>query len=178
MRASFPNLQIFMKERKQVCPALPHSRGPKHMCAKSLQLCPTLRDPMDCSLPGSSVRGILQAGVLQSVAMLSSRGSSQPRDWTRVSCNWQVGSLPLVPPGKPRGPRLVTQIGLDNKYVLFSLQRVYKNWDLLPIFENWEFFHISIFLTSFEKFIDLVTVGHSFYKLVCTGWELSCSLPS
>ena len=33
------------------------------MCAKSLQLCPTLCDPMDCSPPGSSVHGILQAGI-------------------------------------------------------------------------------------------------------------------
>ena len=35
------------------------------VCAKSLQLCLTLRDPMDCSLPGSSVHGILQATVLE-----------------------------------------------------------------------------------------------------------------
>ena len=49
------------------------------MPAKSLQLCPALRDPMDCSLPGSSVHGILQAGTLEWVAMPSSRGSSRPR---------------------------------------------------------------------------------------------------
>ena len=35
------------------------------MCPKSLQLCPTLCDPMDCSLPGSSIHGILQARVLE-----------------------------------------------------------------------------------------------------------------
>ena len=39
------------------------------MRAKSLQLCPTLCDPMDCSLPGSSVHGILQARVLEWVAI-------------------------------------------------------------------------------------------------------------
>ena len=49
------------------------------------QLCPTLRDPMDCGLPGSSIHGILQARVLEWVAISFSRGSSQPRDWTRVS---------------------------------------------------------------------------------------------
>ena len=43
--------------------------------AKSLQLCPTLCNPMDCSLSGSSVPGILQAKVLEWVAMSSSRGS-------------------------------------------------------------------------------------------------------
>ena len=40
---------------------------------------------MDCSLPGSSVLGILQARILEWVAMPSSRGSSQPRDQTQVS---------------------------------------------------------------------------------------------
>ena len=52
---------------------------------KLLQLCPTLCDPMDCSLPGSSVHGILQARVLEWVAMPFSRGSSQPKDRTQVS---------------------------------------------------------------------------------------------
>ena len=49
------------------------------------QLCPILCDAMDCSLPGSSVHGILQARILEWVAMPSSRGSSQPRDRTQVS---------------------------------------------------------------------------------------------
>jgi len=47
--------------------------------------CPTLCDPMDCSLPGSSVYGIFQARVLEWVAISFSRASSQPRDQTRVS---------------------------------------------------------------------------------------------
>ena len=55
------------------------------MRAKSLQSCPTLCDPMDCSPPVSSVHGILQARILEWVAMPSSRGSSQPRDRTRIS---------------------------------------------------------------------------------------------
>ena len=49
------------------------------------QSCPTLCDPMDCSLPGSSLHGILQATVLEWVATSSSRGSSQPRGRTQVS---------------------------------------------------------------------------------------------
>ena len=48
--------------------------------AKLLQSCPTLCDPMDCSLPGSFVLGILQARTVEWVAMPSSRGSSPPRD--------------------------------------------------------------------------------------------------
>ena len=50
------------------------------------QSCPTLCDPVDCSLPGSSVHGILQAWILEWVAISFSRGSSRPRDWTQVSC--------------------------------------------------------------------------------------------
>ena len=47
---------------------------------------PTLCDPVVCSSPGSSVHGILQATILEWVAISFSRGSSQPRDWTRISC--------------------------------------------------------------------------------------------
>ena len=49
------------------------------------QSCSTLCDPMDYSLPGSSLHGILQARVLEWVAISSSRGSSWPRDQTHVS---------------------------------------------------------------------------------------------
>ena len=49
------------------------------------QLCPTLCDPMDCSLSGSSVHGIFQARVLEWGAMYFSRRSFQPRDRTQVS---------------------------------------------------------------------------------------------
>ena len=59
--------------------------------------CPTLCDPMDCSPPGSSVHGILQAGILESVAIPSSRGSSQFRDRTHVS--YVAGRLLSEPPG-------------------------------------------------------------------------------
>ena len=52
------------------------------VCAKLLQLCPTLCNPMNCSPPGFSVYGISQARILQRGAMPSSRGSSEPRDRT------------------------------------------------------------------------------------------------
>ena len=50
------------------------------------QSCPTLCNPMYCSLPCSSIHGIFQARILEWVAISFSRGSSQPKDWTRVSC--------------------------------------------------------------------------------------------
>ena len=51
-------------------------------CVKSLQSCPTLYDPMDCSPAGSSIHGIFQARMLGWVAMPSFRGSSRFRKWT------------------------------------------------------------------------------------------------
>ena len=76
----------------------------KYTCvfAKSLQLCPALRDLMDCSPPASSAHGILQARILGWVAMPSSRGSSQPWDGTCLLCflHWQADSLPLNNQGK------------------------------------------------------------------------------
>ena len=51
-----------------------------------VQSCPTLCNPMDWSLPGSSVHGIFQARILKRVVIPFSRGSFQPRDQTRVSC--------------------------------------------------------------------------------------------
>ena len=50
------------------------------MCCAHAQLCPTLCNPMDCSLPRSSVHGIFQAGILEWVAIFYSRGSSPPKD--------------------------------------------------------------------------------------------------
>ena len=55
--------------------------------AKSFQLCLTLCDTMDCSLPGFFVHVILWASILEWTVMLSSRGSSLLRDQIRISCN-------------------------------------------------------------------------------------------
>ena len=55
------------------------------------QSCLTLCDTMDCSLPSSSVHGILWAWILEWVAMPSSRWFSQPRNQTPVSCSSCIG---------------------------------------------------------------------------------------
>ena len=82
------------------------------------ELCLTLCDPMDCSLPGSYVHGILQARILEWVAVPFSRGSSQPRDWTQVS--HIADSLLSEPPGKAN-----SSICCDkNKFNLF--------WEKIP----------------------------------------------
>ena len=56
------------------------------MCVSVPQSCLTLCNSMDCSPPASSVCGILQAGILEWVAISFSRWSSQPRDGTQLSC--------------------------------------------------------------------------------------------
>ena len=90
-----------------ICESLPVPIPPQLgvcACMLLLQSCPTLCNTMDCSLPGSSVHGILQARVLDRVALPSGiflmQGSSP-----HLLCllHWQLGSLPLAPPGKPPG---------------------------------------------------------------------------
>jgi len=62
------------------------------VCVPAQSLSPVrLCNPMDCNPPGSSVHGILQAKVLEWVAISSCRGSSGPRDQTHVSCVSCVG---------------------------------------------------------------------------------------
>ena len=72
------------------------------LCAKSLQLCVTLWDPMDCSPSGSSAHKILQARILEWVAISFSRGSSRPRDRTRVSWGSYIADrfFTSEPPGE------------------------------------------------------------------------------
>ena len=85
------------------------------------QSCPTPCDPMDYSLPGSSVYGILQARILEWVAISFSRGSSQPRNRTQVSCiagriltNWAMREGPVRKSNRcPEGE--VTQLNTKSR---------------------------------------------------------------
>ena len=70
------------------------------MHAQSLQSCSVLCDPIDCSPPGSSVHGILQAKILEWVAKFLSRGSSQPRNQAHVS-SLAGEFFTIEPQGKP-----------------------------------------------------------------------------
>ena len=92
------------------------------MCAQSFQLCLTLCDLMDCSPPGSSVHGILQARLLEWVALPSSRGSSQPRDWIEVFCIAGGSFYPLNHLGSLQG-------SIDKAYPL--LRALGRNDELL-----------------------------------------------
>ena len=76
-----------------------------HVYVKSLWLYLTLCDPVDSSLPGSSVHGILQAGILEWVCHVVLQGNLPDRGIElHLLCllHRQVGSLPLAAPGKPQ----------------------------------------------------------------------------
>ena len=90
----FSFLRNLQQEPTICCLQETHFRA-KDVRAKSFQLCPTLCDPMDCSLPGFSVNGILQARILEWVAIPSSRGTSQTRDQTCISYVSYIGRLVL-----------------------------------------------------------------------------------
>ena len=97
-------------------------------CVSALfQSYPTLRDPMDCSPTGSSVHRILQASVLEWVAMPSS-GDLPDQGWNqRFLCllHWQAGSLPLVPPGKPQNSSLLGTICTALAYLFVTKYLIY-----------------------------------------------------
>ena len=92
----------------------------------------TLCDSMDCSLPGSSVHGVLQARILQWVAVPSSRGSSRSRDWTQVSYGSCIGRWP---PGKPSRAAQGASVPRNGTSTVYRVQRQYDcpqaHWLLL-----------------------------------------------
>ena len=82
------------------------------------QLCPTLCDPVDCSLPVSSFHGILQARILECVAISFSRGSFQPR-----SLALQADSLPSELPEESKSSWLITKGPPVTRDLRLSLKR-------------------------------------------------------
>ena len=82
----------------------------------------TLYVPTDCSPPGSSVHEIIPAKILEWVAMPSSRGSSRPRDWTRVSCISCIAGrfFTTEPPGNPGRSSTLKH--------LYNLQQMTGSW--------------------------------------------------
>ena len=75
-----------------------------HVCAQSLQSCPTLCDPVNDSPPGSSVHGILQARILEWSCHFFLQGIFLTQGLNPCLLNlkhWQEGSLPIAPPEKP-----------------------------------------------------------------------------
>ena len=110
------------KEKTALCRVRVH--------ALSLQLCLTLSNPMDCSLPGSSVHGVFTARILEWVAMLSSRGSSWPRDQTWVFCIVArfFTTEPLEKPRAGREPSPKTQPCLHSDPTFLASRTLRNEW--------------------------------------------------
>ena len=109
------------------------------------QSCPTLLNPMDCSPPSSSVHGIFQARVLEWVAISLSRGSSRPRDQTRVSCfpgigrqvlcccaTWEVLNRGSAMKEKHSFAQYITSVFGRKKVIVLELQGTisWRSWEL------------------------------------------------
>ena len=88
----------------------------KGMCT---QLYQTLCDPMDCSPPGSSVHGILQARILEWLAMPSFRGSSRPGDGTHVSCISYIGRQVLYHQRHLGSPSIFISVSTSQNWLQF-----------------------------------------------------------
>ena len=105
------------------------------------QLCPTLCDPTNCSPPGSSVHGIIQAKILEWIAIPFSKGSYQPRDRAWVSCIagrfftiWATGKIHMP-------YSLLNALHIFYFYISNSTIRTVV---LLPVFYRWGKLDIGI----------------------------------
>ena len=133
--------------------------------------CPTLCNPKDCSPPGSSVQGILQARLLEWVAISFSRGSSWPRDWTQVS--WIAGDLlhcrqillPTETLGKP--PVNLIPLIYPPPLLFGSCKFVFQVCESVSVKAR--------FLISFDNSEGLQHWPHSF--VTAAGWSLAAEHP-
>ena len=129
---------------------------------------------MDCSPPSSSVHGLFQARILEQVAISSSRGSSWPRDWTRVSCISSCIDRQIL-------YHCAIWEAHDYLYWCSLFFRVYTNYSLvLPNFNLknfcWDFFYKAEFLFSKAVFTSLPSFFSLFFKLHKISIDLSSSL--
>ena len=79
-------IQLNIKKKRNKQDVNNRSIQEKGRWSEVAQSCPTLHDPIDCSLPGSFIHGIFQARILELVAISFPKGFFQPRSWTRISC--------------------------------------------------------------------------------------------
>ena len=113
------------------------------------QSCPTLCDPMDCSLPHSSIHGIFQARVLEWVAISFSRGSFRPRDQTQVSCI------------------------VGRRFTVWATREVLKQNGLC----TWSFGNLTETILHLSQFIlcfSSVQFSHSVLSESATPWTATC----
>ena len=107
------------------------------------QSCPTLRDPMDCSLPGSSVHAIFQARVLEWAAIAFSNGAGMKvkveSEKTGLKLSIQktniMASRPIISPGETSGPRETTAT---------------TDWPWAPPFTSWIQFFVTPWTVAYQ----------------------------
>ena len=117
---NFPGRKCKIQHQHVRCPVTELTRTFPHCCCCLVtQSCLTFWDPMDCSLPGSSVHGFSQASVLEWAAIHFSRVSSRLKDWTSVSCT-AGGFFTTELPGKPTFCHTCLQNPLQRKLQLCS----------------------------------------------------------
>ena len=145
------------------------------MCSVA-QLSLTLCDPMDCSPPGSSVHGIIQARILEKVSISSSRASSQHRNKTHISC---IGRWILYPWATWKAPKSLKVPGKDNVAVKQWLVRWKGERNTSEVtFVNWRFqlkhychLNCSLKNTSSSDSQKDVQSGLTFICLLETTWR-------
>ena len=145
--------------------------------AKSLQSSLTLFDPLDCSPPGSSVHGILQAKILQWVAIYSSGGSSWFRTWTCVSYRAapavQADSLPLSHWGSPTHTHTHTHTHVAVVQSLSCVQLFATSWTVAC-----QASMSSTISQSLLKFMSIELVILSNHLILCHPFLLPSIFPS
>ena len=122
-------------------------------------------DPVDCSLPGSSVYGISQARTLEWVAISFSRGSSPPRLWTRASCI-ESRFFTSEPPEKPAvvitiHPSASCRTPINQRLALIQCDRGWGVWNAIKV--SWQHFCISPPL-NYLAFTIILAIGLLFMK--------------
>ena len=138
------------------------------VCVLVAQICPTLWNPIDCSLPGSSVHEILQARILDWIVIPSSRWSSQPRDWTWASCI-AGRSITVWAPGKPQKGHALSFSAKSSVFTVTGALGLSRSWVVICKLASPCLSHMHWGQQSWEPFSPL-----SYY---CQA-ETSASLPS
>ena len=121
------------------------------------QLCPTLFSPMDCSLPGSSVHGIIQARIPEWAVIFFSRGSFKPRDQIQVCSASCIGRHFLYHWATWEAPQ-------DAKWTIFHLRSLIQMY-LIILSSQWPKNNIVVFLIQkyfSSTYYEYVTLGKLF----------------
>ena len=133
---------MVLEKRHRIDPELCLSLKTESEVAQSY---PTLCDPMDCSLPGSSLHGILQARVLEWSAISFSRGSSWPRDRTRVSHipgrrfnHWATREAGFKSEGRNKSVLGDTGGAESTDNLLSALSEIFCSKRVFPLETNWD----------------------------------------